>query len=93
MSLIIIRKPKTQSGETAGDLEPGTWFLDLGGHVSVVLIDDRTHEKRVAMIGSPYRPFIADRPVRSFNVGEILPVGTILQICQSGIFEGQTDEG
>lgn len=87
MSLIIVIEPKVQSAQTAGDLEPGTWFLDVEGQISAVLIDDRTQEKRVITIGAPYRPYIANAPTRSFKVGKILPVGTVLQIIQPGIFE------
>ncbi|MCB9338430.1 MAG: hypothetical protein H6577_09905 [Lewinellaceae bacterium] len=89
---MIIREPVTQNSETAGDLEPGTWFLDLDGQISAVLIDDRTYEKRVVTVGNPERPFIASRPARSFKIGKVLPIGTVLQIVQSGIFEGRSND-
>ena len=84
MSLLVINQPKIQKAETAGELEPGTWFLDLEGQISTVLIDDRTHEKRVISFSYACSPFIASNPVRNFKVSHVLPTGTILQIVQSG---------
>ena len=86
MSLIIIKEPETKSADTAGNLVPGTWFLDFDGHVSAILIDNRTYEKRVITVGAQDCPIIASRQARSVKVKKVLPIGTVFQIAQPGIY-------
>jgi len=87
MSLVIIKEPKEQNVQAVGEFEPGTWFLDLDGQISVVLIDERTYEKRVLVIGATCRPYIASRAPWHFRASKVLSSGTILQIVQPGNYE------
>ncbi len=86
MSLIIVREPETVQAVTAGELEPGTWFLDHEGEIFGVVLDDRANERRVVSVGDYCRPFIAANPIHNFKVGRVLKPGTLLTIASTATF-------
>ena len=80
MSLILVKEPKITEVRKAQELEPGTWFIDRDGQIYVIVLDDRTHEKRVLCAGNFYKPFIVNVPLSTFDVRKVLQSGTLLQI-------------
>lgn len=92
MSLIVICEPKIQNAKMASELEIGTWFLNKEGHISAILIDDRTLERRVMTIDDTNYPFITKSRIQDFKVQKILPYGTTLQIIPAGIFGEQHND-
>ena len=78
----MVHEPKCQNVRHAGELIPGTWFVDADGGLFGVMLDDRTNEKRIVSIGDFCRPFIAAVPVRSFKVSHVLKTGTVLRISE-----------
>ena len=80
MSLILVKEPKIAKVQKAQELEPGTWFINQDGQIYVIVLDDRTHEKRVLCAGNFYKPFIVNVPLNTFVVKKILQSGTLLQI-------------
>ncbi len=83
MSLIIFKKPKIQTQNLANELTPGTWFTDKEDQIYLVVLDDRTNEKRVLCTGHFYSPFITNISPKDFEIHKILPTGTLLQISSS----------
>lgn len=80
MSLCVFSEPKNKPVNLAVDLQLGTWFLDHDNQVFVVVLDDRTNEKRILCSGNLYQPFIANISANEFSVKRVLPIGTLLQI-------------
>lgn len=83
MSLTLVREPKISGLKKVQELGIGTWFLDKDGQIYVVVLDDRTNEKRVLSVGNFYRPFIVNVSLKTFEVQKILQSGTLLQITQA----------
>jgi hypothetical protein len=83
MSLILFQEVEHKRASCANELSLGTWFADEDNQVFVIVLDDRTHEKRILCIGHFYKPFIANVPPKSFSVKKILNPGTLLQISTS----------
>lgn len=82
MSLTVVKEPKNTDVKKVSELEVGTWFLDKDGQIYVLVLDDRTHEKRILCAGNFYRPFIVNVPLNTFEVQKTLQSGTLLQITQ-----------
>ena len=74
MSLMVVKEPKVSKLKKVPELEVGTWFLDRDGQIYVLVLDDRTHEKRVLCVGNFYHPFIVNVPLNTFEVQKILQI-------------------
>lgn len=80
MRLICVKEPLEVRAEKAGELPPGTWFVDVQNQIHVVVLDDRTNEKRVVCAGHGVPSVIAPPSSREIPIGRVLQTGTLLQI-------------
>ena len=83
MSLILISEPQSLLPTEASQLSQGTWFIDKYGQIHVLVLDDRTTEKRVVCVGDYCPPFIPNIPPSFIEVDHILPLGTMLEITST----------
>lgn len=80
MSLTVFQESKNLRKPKAGDLPIGTWFANEKDQIFVIVLDDRTHEKRIVCLSQFFKPFIANVPPRKYSVNRVLDVGTLLQV-------------
>jgi|GEM_PF-5799957 len=83
MSVEVFKESKPSICSKAHELDMGTWFVDRHEQVFVVVLDDRTNEKRVLCTGNQYKPFIANLSSNNFEVERVLKTGTLLQISNT----------
>ena len=84
MSIVLISEPIRQGCSTARDLHLGTWFLNQLGQISLVLLDERSLERRVIQIGKTNYPAIVKDSARDVSIGKLLIPGSVFQIIQPG---------
>lgn len=80
MSLIVFQETKKMHKPKVNDLQVGTWFVNEKNQTFVIVLDDRTHEKRIVCMSHFYKPFIANVPLHRYSLQRVLDVGTLLQI-------------
>lgn len=91
MSLIVFQETKKLLKPKVNDLPIGTWFVNGKDQIFVVVLDDRTHEKRIVCMSHLYTPFIANVPLHRYSLQRVLDVGTLLQISPT-VRKGKQDE-
>lgn len=82
MSLVIVEQPDL-STRKAIDYKVGTWFIDFDDQVCVVVLDEKTCEKRVVYSGNLHQPFISIVSSDQFEMKRLLKPGTLLKVLDA----------